>query len=174
MRWFGFAQKNRFGKVTPSRMGSISPIHRKAAMNYAYQKTDADCYRTTVSNLLQMPYEEVPGFLTGTKEGDDIQAKWDAFDEWLNSIGKVRIEFKVAYDKSIEAYKMDTLVAAKDVLCIFTLKKPYLWFSHAVLGAKKLKSLEIVFDPKRSSDYDLDDLTSIEYIFNIPEEIKDC
>lgn len=122
------------------------------------QKGKKDCLQATLSNLLKIPYEEIPAFTELYESMEDFNKE---YDKWLFSRGYIRILFD--YDITKLPWISD------QILMIGILKKDNRDYSHAVIiqyihsGPKTVK-IELVHDPLKESDYDIKDLIQIEII----------
>lgn len=128
------------------------------------QKHDKDCLQTCLSNLLNIPYNEIPEFY---KYYDDDNFTKE-FDNWLSKKGLLRILIDVKIENG--TVRMPFYHSGDEFECIGILRKEGRKFSHAVIIHYKNKSLEI-FDPKAGSEYLPEDLIQLEFIYRLHKKL---
>lgn len=144
------------------------------------QKNDRDCLVCCLAEVFGIPYESIPKFYeafpvelqdTTDAHGDDFAKRYNT---WLETMGYTHIYIEAKFNKEkdlVEYYGMPR----KDFVGIASMKKAHRPYSHAVVIKNKDGIVEVI-DPKKNSDYELEDLTEIEIfvprIFNGKTETK--
>lgn len=133
-------------------------------MKKIYQRTDSDCQKCALAVLLDKEYEEIPDFAEGIDMNIIMKEQADIFDarldKYLEENGMFRVDCKVSYTDEL----LIIPYVSKTQLAIGILRKNERKYSHAVVIEVSFNRCSIVFDPKKNSDYDLKDITYIEFI----------
>lgn len=135
-------------------------------MKEIYQKTDSDCQKCSLCFLLNKNYDEVPDFTDGMDKYNMSDSDKDLFDErldvYLKSLGLFRLDVEVNVNEKGLLYLPYSSFVPMQVIGV--LKKKDTPFSHAVVLDVSNKNARILFDPKKDSDYEIKDITHVEYI----------
>lgn len=135
-----------------------------------FQKTESDCQRCSYAYVLNLTYDEVPDFVDKLPAFNFKEEDGDIFDKridnFLKSIGYLRLIVDCKYDKEKEMLTIP-YCSKDEILQIGVLKKEGRKYSHAVVLKVEKNNVSIIFDPKKNSDYDITDITHIEYLFKI-------
>lgn len=133
------------------------------------QKHNHDCLQCCLSELLDIPYEEIPEFyklyIDERKQFEEVKDwKEDIFeikyDEWLKSNGYTRFVF----DAEFKDGALLTPYFSQSFKCIGVMKKSGRSYSHAVITHFLEDGTILWEDPKVDSDYEFSDLIKIEII----------
>jgi hypothetical protein len=134
---------------------------------YIYQKHEKDCLQATLANLLNLKYEDIPEFYEfylKRNSNDDFLAE---VDQYLEKIGYFRILFDVSVTED-RKIRIPFFCSLENFKCIGILEKKDRNYSHAVLLEVRRNenqfSIGIEHDPKRDTDYVLQDLIQLELI----------
>lgn len=138
-------------------------------MSIALQKNRTDCMPTCLSELLNIPYEEIPVFI----DLEDISngAAFDVkLDTWLDSIGYYRMTIPTSYDAEKHEIKLP-YNSLNGYRCIGILSQKQKPFDHAIiLNVDKVDDEITLDDPLGDkSDYTIADIIEIEFILK-----KEC
>lgn len=148
---------------------SLKPGDRPGRLFYLevnmaeYQRNDKDCLNCCLSTLLDIEYDTLPKFwelYPNENDSDDLLFRVE-FDKWLASKGYFRIMCDCGFvPKKIKV----PYISLEEIDCIGILKKQNRFYSHCVILTITKNKIEIAFDPKKNSDYDLLDIVSLEFI----------
>ena len=144
------------------------------------QRTESDCLNCCLSELLNIPYEEIPPFWKVWKNGimeKPTKEECDEYDKqlysWLNEMGYILISINVKYDPDKDCIELPCM-SKKSFRCIGTLRKKERFFSHAVILDVYDGNIYMQ-DPKENSDYSIEDITYIDFILkDISKENEKC
>jgi len=133
-----------------------------------------------LSELLNIPYEEIPPFWKVWKNGimeKPTKEECDEYDKqlysWLNEMGYILISINVKYDPDKDCIELPCM-SKKSFRCIGTLRKKERFFSHAVILDVYDGNIYMQ-DPKENSDYSIEDITYIDFILkDISKENEKC
>lgn len=127
-------------------------------------RTDNDCLQACLSELLEVPYEEIPAFWELC--GLNGKQFWERVDAWLKSKGLFRVVLNASYDSERDAVRLPLLSLPK-YRCLGVLEKPGRAHTHSVV-LEISEGTCLQYDPKKNSEYDLRDLIQIEIIAPLP------
>ena len=125
-------------------------------------KKPNDCLKCSLSELLNIPYEDIPDFEL------DSNAQYVQINDFLEHNNLVRINIAYRFGDTLPFYLSHT------TRCLGILSKQDKPYVHCVVlnmmkGIKK-ECVEIeILDSKENSGYTLDDLSEIEFIFKKKE-----
>lgn len=120
------------------------------------QRTDSDCYQCCLSELINIPYEEIPEF-SKLYDGNRLYTEIDKF---LYLHGYIRIVCDVTFENGV----LNIPYFSGKCNCIGILEKQGRDYSHAVVLAFQDNNNITVYDPKNNSEYEFDDIAKIEII----------
>ena len=130
------------------------------------QKHDADCLQCCLSDLLDIPYEDIPEFYKLYADEARKATDWSddlfeiKYNEFLESKGYIRIMF----DAEFEDGALKSPYIPKEYRCIGVMKKKDRSYTHAVILNFHKDNTITWEDPKPNSDYEFSDLVKIELI----------
>lgn len=135
------------------------------------QKTDRDCLISCLSEIFNVPYEDIPKFYEvfpiNLKEVTTEQCNQfdQEYKDWVRRQGYTIFRMEARYNKetnSVEVWDWP----ASEFTGIATLKKKERDYSHAVVFYKHVDTVSMN-DPKPNSDYDLTEITEIEVFIKL-------
>ena len=133
------------------------------------QKNNKDCHICCLSEVLGIPYNEIPKFYEYYPEyGNDENLFKDKYDAWLHSVGYIRLMADVTYNESENLVNIP-YHSLRKYKAIANLNKSDRVFSHSVvINVDDFNKGKIqMIDPNDNSDFDLRDIKKIEYFFKI-------
>ncbi len=131
------------------------------------QRNKKDCHICCLSEVLNIPYEEIPKFYEYYPEyGNPENLFKEKYDEWLHSVGYIRIMADVKYDPIEEIINIP-YHSLRKYKAIANLNKKDRVFSHSVvIQVDDMDKEEIqAIDPDDNSEFDLIDIEKIEFFF---------
>jgi hypothetical protein len=126
------------------------------------QKNSKDCMQCCLSELLNIPYEEIPEFYKMYNKYSDNYL--EPLDDWLSSLGYVRMLIDVSIDENV--VQLPFYYSKNKFKCMGILRKENRKYDHAVIVYYKNGQIGID-DPKINTDYSIKDLVQLEFIFRM-------
>jgi hypothetical protein len=133
-----------------------------------YQHNMNDCLNCSLATLLEMEYEDIPKFYEQIADMENCtKEEGIKFDElyynWIKENNLFSVYFSVEYKEGKMKFPF---LSKKPFKFLGIVSKKYRSYSHSViLELNEEDNISIWHDPKRNSDYTINDLTGIELLF---------
>lgn len=137
-------------------------------MKLINQKNEFDCLQATLANFLGIEYDAIPDFYKSFLETGDPDKFEEDVDKFLSSMNLFRIVVPMKKNLS-GGYCLPYFCSLNRYRCIGVLAKKDRAYSHAVILEIKRDvdgdlEIDIYHDPKKNTDYDINDLVQIEFV----------
>jgi len=128
------------------------------------QEHEKDCLQACLTEILNIPYSEVPEFYKYMKDDGINNTYIQEYDKWLESLGYARIMFDIEWENGTIKYPVH--ISQTNYRAIGILHKKGRDYEHAIVLEREGSQYNY-HDPKSDSDYKIEDLIQIEFIYKI-------